>query len=71
MKFKSALMQVQEPTSAWAQKVSLLVFLISDIALVFWYTEPYMKEKIHDYVNILHDKKKKYSEIQLPELFVS
>lgn len=47
MKFKSALMQVQEPTSAWAQKVSLLVFLISDIALVFWYTEPYMKEKIH------------------------
>ena len=27
-------------TSAWAQKLSLFVRLISDMALVFWYTEP-------------------------------
>ena len=40
-----SLTQVRELTSAWAQKVSLLVFLISDMALVFWYTEPYTKSR--------------------------
>lgn len=36
-------------TSAWAQKLSLLVFLISDMALVFWYTEPWGK------IILIHD----------------
>lgn len=39
-----SLIQDQKPTSACAQKLSLLVFLISDIALVFWYTEPFREE---------------------------
>lgn len=34
-------------TSALAQKLSLPTLLISDMALVFWYTEPCGEQRIH------------------------
>lgn len=38
------------PTSACAQNVSLLVFLISDIAFVFWYTDPCDKDTSREFI---------------------
>lgn len=49
----------------------MLVFLISDIALVFWYTEPYMKEMTIYMIVETSDIIRKHSEIQQAEMFVS